>query len=100
MKLALFIVCLLTITVISSIDAYINIKYGITSAYEENPIARKILQNTNDDLGLLMALKMMGTVTVTAILTCGFFVKRNYTLVIATMLAIFQIGILTYMLTA
>ncbi len=48
------------IIVASSVDTYINIKYPITSTFEENPIARWVLLESDNDLALLISLKFFG----------------------------------------
>ena len=92
--------CLLIIAGVSAVDTYINIKYGIIAMHEENPLARAILSNSREDLGLLIAMKLMGTALASAILTAGFFIKTNHTLFIAGVVALAQLLILHYMFTA
>jgi len=90
--------CLLIIVGVSAIDAYLNMKYTIISYHEENPLAEMILKHSGEDVPLLIALKLFGTSIAAAFLTAAFHhQRRTVALVIAAIVAAFQLMILAYM---
>jgi hypothetical protein len=98
--LLLFVCSLVVIGVISCIDAALNVIYPVTVATEENPIAAAILRATHNNVWALMVCKTAGTLLVLGFLALYSRYKYAQAVLIAGVLALFQVLVLTYMLTA
>jgi hypothetical protein len=98
LTLGLFILFLAVTAGISSADAYLNLKYPVTSAVEENPIARWILLRSHNDVALLISLKLFGTSLVIGLLCLGYWLNKRAALIIAGAIATVQVVILLHII--
>jgi hypothetical protein len=89
--------CLLIIVSVSAVDAYLNMKYPVCVATEENPVARYILHLSSNDIALLISLKLFGTVTAVALLMAYYSIRKMAATVVAVVLAITQLLLMAYM---
>lgn len=86
----------------SMYDAYLNVKYPVVAAAEENPLARMLLEahaDEDDARSVLIGAKVAGTLLVVAVLATLFAVRRTREMAwsAAGFLAAFQCGVLAYM---
>ncbi len=96
LTLGLFIIFLTVAAGISSADAYLNLRYPVTAAVEENPLARWILLRSHNDVALLISLKLFGTSLVIGLLCLGYWVHRRGALIVAGAIALVQVVILLH----
>lgn len=97
-----FLLFTLFIGLTSAFDAYLNLKYPVIAALEENPLACWILQEHGDGdqaRAVLLALKFGGTVIVLVVLHGLFSLRRTrpWAWIAAVVLSAFQLIILFYM---
>jgi hypothetical protein len=98
----LFVLLTLFIGLASAFDAYLNLKYPVVAATEENVLARWILQHNGDNeqaRAVLIGLKFGGTLVALHVLWMLFCVPRtrNWAWLAAGALSVFQASILFYM---
>ncbi len=96
----LLAVCVLIIVGISAIDAYLNVRFPVRDSNEENPIARWILTVSQNDVSLLISIKLLGTALVPGILCAYYSLYWKRALVVAGVVASFQCYVLSYLLLA
>jgi hypothetical protein len=99
----LFVLFLLSLTIIggiSFIDAALNVVYPVTAAVEENPLAAAILRATHDSVAVLMVCKAAGTLLVLGALVLYSRYKYVQAVLIAAVVAAFQLLVLGYLLAA
>jgi hypothetical protein len=94
-----FVSFLLVILGFAATDTYLNIKYPVKDKVEENPIAKWILQQSNNDLGLLIAIKLIGTNLAITLLTLYYRHNKGKALVASGSVAGCVIAMLVYMVT-
>lgn len=97
-----FLALCLFVGLSSMYDAYLNVKYPVVAAAEENPIARWILEahaDADDARSALIGAKLVGTLLVVGILATLFALRRTRDMAwsVAASLAVFQCGVLAYM---
>src|SRR5262249_1730585 len=98
----LFLLLTLFVGLASAFDAYLNLKYPVTVASEENPLARRILEVSGDNdfaRARLLGLKFGGTLIALHVLWWLFSVRRTRPLAWAavSVLVVFQGSLLFYM---
>lgn len=96
LTLGVFIFFLAVAAGVSAADAYLNLKYPVTAAVEENPMARWILLRSHNDVALLISLKLFGTSLAIGLLCLGYWVHRRGALMIAGVIALVQVVILLH----
>jgi len=97
-----FLALCLFVGLSSMYDAYLNVKYPVVAAAEENPIARWILEahaDEDDARSVLIGAKVVGTLLVVGILATLFAVRRTRDMAwtAAASLCVVQVGVLLYM---
>ncbi len=94
---ALFAGFLFVILGFAAVDTYLNIEYPVKDKVEENPVAKWVLQHSHNDLGLLIALKLIGTNLAIALLTLYYRHKKGMALVASGSVAFIVTIMLMYM---
>ena len=94
-----FLISLFTIIGFAGVDTYLNIKYPVTADVEENPIARWLLLASHNNLGLLMAVKMMGTSLASCVLVAIYQRRKDLAVAIAGSVALCVSIMLGYMIS-
>jgi len=97
MKLVSFLLLWAFIALVSAYDTYVNIRHPVTAHTELNPVAKCILENSNNDLALLIAVKMVGTSIVLGVLLAGYFYRSTHAYCVAVSLALVQFGVLMFL---
>jgi hypothetical protein len=92
-----FYALLLIIVTVSAYDTYLNIKYPITSNTELNPVAKGILQASNEDLALLIALKLFGTCVAVVVLKTYYLYNRKCAYLATVALTILQLAVAVFL---
>jgi hypothetical protein len=81
----------------AAVDTYLNIEYPVKAKVEENPVAKWVLQQSNNDLGLLIAVKLIGTNLAIALLTLYYRHSKGKALVVSGSVALIVTSMLAYM---
>jgi hypothetical protein len=100
MKAIIYLSLWLFVAFVSAYDTYLNIRYPVTAKAELNPLAKFVLEASADDLALLIALKLFGTVIVLSILQLAYAYKRGHAFVIVSAVALAQTGVLLFLTCA
>ncbi|MGQ0637272.1 MAG: hypothetical protein ACT4QC_21905 [Planctomycetaceae bacterium] len=92
--------CLWTfISLVSAFDVYLTVRFQEHLGYqEENPVGRWLLELHGWEPSLLIGAKFFGSTLVLGFLTLAYLRDRRMGLVFTTALAIFQFGLLGYLL--
>jgi hypothetical protein len=86
------------IGLVSSIDAYLTIKYQDSiGLLEVNPVGQWLLWIDGGDPSLFIGAKFLGTIIVLSVLWSVYRFNKNRGLTLAGMLGLFQIGLLCYL---
>lgn len=84
---------------VSSFDIYLTIRFSDNLAeYEQNPIARMILENDGWDVSRFVAIKMFMTILVLGILVKIFKYFNRYSNIVITCIALCQLWLLVYLI--
>lgn len=84
---------------VSSYDAYLTVRLrSVIHDSEQNPIARFIMSMDNWDVSLFIGFKMYGTILVLGFLSLMYLVNKKYAFTTVIALALFQTGLLLYLL--
>ena len=100
LKTTTFLMMITFLAAMSAWDAYINLKYPIKAAYEENPLARLILQSSGDNTHLLIAVKLFTTSLALSFLTLLFSYRPGMALTAAGSVTSIYAVIMAYMVLA
>lgn len=98
MKRTFFELCLIIIVLVAGIDSYLNLRYPVHSSQELNPIASYILRASNEDLALLISIKLVTTAIIAIFLQHYYNVNKNYATLTCGCLATVQIFVLAFLL--
>ena len=98
MNLVAYLVLWTFVAFVSAFDTYVNIRHPVTTVTELNPLARVVLQASENDVALLIALKLLGTSVVLSVLLLGYFYKREYAWPIISGIVLFQLGLLVFLI--
>lgn len=95
----IFTICCIVIILISAIDIYWLIKNAdLILHYEKNPIGLWLINKDNGSVALFTSLKVIGTFIVIGTLIVLYKIHAYKTMIIACVLAIFQLFLLCYLL--
>jgi hypothetical protein len=97
MRLVICLMLWLFVAFVSAYDTYLNVRHPVTAATELNPMARFLLQASDNDLALLIATKLFGTTIVLSFLLLALFYKRNNAYVVVFCVAMAQLAVLMYL---
>lgn len=95
----LFFILWAWIALVSSYDSYLTVKLrSVMRDSEQNPIARYIMSKDHWDVSMFIGFKMYGTIIVLGFLSLMYSINKKYAFTIAIVLALFQTGLLFYLL--
>lgn len=97
MKRIFFELCLIIIVLVAGVDTYLNLKYSVDSTQELNPIASYILRVSNEDLALLVSIKLVCTAIIAIFLQHYYNVNKNYAMLTCGCLAAVQVFVLIFL---
>jgi hypothetical protein len=97
MKSIIFAILWLFIGLVSTYDGYLNLRYPVTVATEENPIARWILRISGNDAPLLISCKFFGTSLCLTFLVLCYFRNKERAWMVTSALAAVQGAVLMYL---
>lgn len=92
---------LLFISAVSAIDSYLTVRFQDTLAFHElNPVGRLLLRIGGWEPSLLIGAKLLGTTLVLGILFALYLRHRQAGFAVAAALAVFQLGLLAFLVLA
>ena len=95
----IFIICCIIIVLISAIDIYWLVKNAsLILEFEKNPLGKWLIQKDDGSVALFTSLKVIGTFIVILTLTLLYRLHAYKTMIIACILAMFQLLLLCYLL--